>query len=118
MLLDLRGNIPSFLAITDWRYHEVNILDVLLMKPGAIYIMDRGYLDFERLYNVDQAPALFIIRSKANTRMQRLYSQPLDKSCGLRRDQIVVPAGFYSAKCHDLRQSRTPERCEPLNAVV
>ena len=97
-LLDLRGSIPSFIAITDGRYHEVNILDVLLMEPGAIYIMDRGYLDFERLYNVDQAAAFFIIRSKANTRMRRLYSQAVDKSCGLRCDQIVVPAGFYSAK--------------------
>jgi len=97
-LLDLRGNIPSFIAITDGRYHEVNILDVLLMEPGAIYIMDRGYLDFERLYNVDQASAFFIIRSKANTRMRRLYSQPVDKSFGLRCDQIVVPAGFYAAK--------------------
>ena len=97
-LLDLRGNIPSFIAITDGRYHEVNILDVLLMEPGAIYIMDRGYLDFERLYNVDQAAAFFIIRSKANTRLRRLYSQPVDKSCGLHCDQIVVPAGFYSAK--------------------
>ncbi len=97
-LLDLRGNIPSFVAITDGRYHEVNILDVLLMEPGAIYIMDRGYRDFERLYNVDQAAAFFIIRSKANTRMRRLYSQPVDKPCGLRCDQIVVPAGFYAAK--------------------
>jgi hypothetical protein len=97
-LLDLRGNIPSFVAITDGRYHEVNILDVLLMEPGAIYIMDRGYLDFERLYHVDQAAAFFIIRSKANTRMRRLYSQPVYKSCGLRCDQIVVPAGYYSAK--------------------
>ena len=97
-LLDLRGSIPSFIAITDGRYHEVNILDVLLMEPGAIYIMDRGYLDFERLYNVDQAAAFFIIRSKANTRMRRLYSQPVDKSCGLRCDQIVVPAGFYTSK--------------------
>lgn len=97
-LLDLRGNIPSFVAITDGRYHEVNILDVLLMEAGAIYIMDRGYLDFERLYNVDQAAAFFIIRSKANTRMRRLYSQHVDKSCGLRCDQIVVPAGYYSAK--------------------
>jgi hypothetical protein len=97
-LLDLRGNIPSFVAITDGRYHEVNILDVLLMEPGAIYIMDRGYLDFERLYHVDQAAAFFIIRSKANTRMRRLYSQPVYKSCGLRCDRIVVPAGYYSAK--------------------
>ena len=97
-LLDLRGNIPAFIAITDGRYHEVNILDVLLMEPGAIYIMDRGYLDFERLYNVNQAAAFFIIRSKANARMRRLYSQPVDKSCGLRCDQIVVPTGFYSAK--------------------
>jgi len=97
-LLDLRGNIPSFVAITEGRYHEVNILDVLLLEAGAIYIMDRGYIDFERLYNVDQAAAFFIVRSKANTRMRRLYSQPVDKACGLRCDQIVVPSGFYSAK--------------------
>ena len=97
-LLDLRGNIPSFVAITEGRYHEVNILDVLLMEAGAIYIMDRGYLDFERLYNVDQAAAFFIVRSKANTRMRRLYSHAVDKSCGLRCDQVVVPSGFYTAK--------------------
>jgi hypothetical protein len=105
-LLDLRGNIPSFVAITDGRYHEVNILDVLLMEPGAIYIMDRGYLDFERLYNVDQAAAFFIIRSKANTRMRRLYSKPVDKACGLRCDQIVVPAGYYSAKDYPAKLRR------------
>jgi hypothetical protein len=97
-LLDLRGNIPSFVAITGGKYHEVNILDVLLMEAGAIYIMDRGYLDFERLYNVDQASAFFIIRSRVNTRLRRLYSIPVDKSSGLRCDQIVVPAGFYTAK--------------------
>jgi len=97
-LLDLRGNIPSFIAITDGRFHEVNILDVLLLEAGAIYIMDRGYLDFERLYNIDQAAAFFIIRSKANTRMRRLYSHPVDKSTGLCCDQIVVPTGFYTAK--------------------
>ena len=97
-LLDLRGNIPSFVAITDGKHHEVNILDVLLMEAGAIYIMDRGYLDFERLYNVDQASAFFIIRSRVNTRLRRLYSNPVDKSSGLRCDQIVVPAGFYTAK--------------------
>jgi len=105
-LLDLRGNIPSFVAITEGRYHEVNILDVLLMEAGAIYIMDRGYLDFERLYNVDQAAAFFIIRSKANTRMRRLYSHPVDKSCGLRCDQVVVPSGFYTTKKYPGRLRR------------
>jgi len=97
-LLDLKGNIPSFIAITEGRVHEVNILDELIPEAGAIYIMDRGYLDFERLYALDQCSSFFVVRAKANTRLRRLYSMPVDKSCGLRCDQIVVPTGFYARK--------------------
>jgi hypothetical protein len=97
-LLDLKGNIPSFIAITPAKVHEVNILDQLIPEAGAIYIMDRGYLDFERLFLFHQCSSFFIVRAKANTRLRRLYSMPVDKSCGLRCDQIVVPAGFYARK--------------------
>lgn len=97
-LLDLKGSIPSFIAITEAGVHEVNILDELLPEAGAIYIMDRGYLDFERLYVLHQCASFFVVRAKANTRLRRLYSMPVDKSSGLRCDQIVVPAGFYPRK--------------------
>ena len=97
-LLDLKGNIPSFISITEGRVHEVNIFDQLLPEAGAIYIMDRGYLDFERLNSLHQASSFFIVRAKANTRIRRLYSMPVDKSCGLRCDQIIVPTGFYTRK--------------------
>jgi hypothetical protein len=97
-LLDLKGNIPSFIAITEAGVHEVNILDELIPEAGAIYIMDRGYLDFERLYALHQCASFFVVRAKANTGLRRLYSMPVDKSSGLRCDQIVVPTGFYSRK--------------------
>lgn len=97
-LLDLRGNIPSFVDITDGKVHDVNILDVLFIESGAIYLMDRGYLDFRRLYSIHQSGAFFIIPSKSNTKVRRLYSMPVDKTCGLRCDQIVVPTGFYTKK--------------------
>ena len=97
-LLDLKGNIPSFIAITEGRVHEVNILDELIPEAGAIYIMDRGYLDFERLFTFDQCCSFFVVRARANTSLRRLYSMPVDKSCGLRCDQIVVPTGFYARK--------------------
>ena len=97
-LLDLKGNIPSFIAITDAGVHEVNILDELIPEAGAIYIMDRGYLDFERLYALHQCASFFVVRARANTRLRRLYSTSADKSSGLRCDQIVVPAGFYPRK--------------------
>jgi hypothetical protein len=97
-LLDLKGNIPSFIAITEASVHEINILDELIPEPGAIYIMDRGYLDFERLYALNQCGAFFIVRAKSNTSLRRLYSKTVDKSSGLRCDQIVVPTGFYTRK--------------------
>ena len=97
-LLDLRGNIPSFIAITQGRIHEVNILDELIPEAGAIYILDRGYLDFERLYSLHQYACFFVVRARANTGLRRLYSMKVDKSCGLSCDQIVVPTGFYIRK--------------------
>ena len=99
-LLDLRGNIPSFVDITDGKVHDVNILDALIPEPGAIYIMDKAYLDFERLYNLHKNAAYFVIRAKANAQLKRLYSNPVDKSTGLRCDQIVALTGFYSKKAY------------------
>jgi hypothetical protein len=97
-LLDLKGNIPSFIAITAGKVHEVNILDELIPEAGAIYIMDRGYFDFQRLYIFHQCSSFFVVRAKASASLQRLYSMPVDKSCGLRCDQIVLPAAFYARK--------------------
>jgi len=97
-LLDLRGNIPTFLAITDGKVHDVNILDELIPELGAIYVMDRGYLDFSRLYAINQCPAFFVVRSKRNTRYRRIYSRLIDKTTGLRCDQTVAFTGFYTKK--------------------
>jgi len=89
-LLDLRGNIPTFISITDGKVHDVKVLDELLPEPGAFYIMDRAYLDFGRLYALNQFMGFFIIRSKSNTKFRRLYSHEIDKSTGLRCDQTIV----------------------------
>jgi len=97
-LLDLRGSIPTFIEITDGKIHDVNILDELLPEPGCFYIMDRGYLDFNRLYLLHLFHAFFIIRSKSNFQFRRLYSHPIDKSTGLRCDQTIVLTGINSAK--------------------
>jgi hypothetical protein len=97
-LLDLHGNIPSVVIITTGKVHDVNILDQLIIELGAIYIMDRGYLDFTRLYKIHQASAFFVTRTKTNFSRKRLYSQPVDKSTGLQCDQIVVPKGYYAKK--------------------
>jgi len=105
-LLDLRGSIPSFIAITEAKLHDVNILDALVPEPGSIYVMDRGYLDFERLYAFHQAPAFFVIRSKSNTDLRRLYSNPVDKESGVRCDQIVVLGGFYTNQSYPERLRR------------
>jgi len=97
-LLDLRGDIPTFIWITDGKVHDVNVLDHLIPEPGAIYIMDRAYLDFHRLYQMHQSSAIFVTRSKSNTGLRRLYSHKVDKTTGVRCDQIVVPTGFYAKK--------------------
>jgi len=97
-LLDLRGNIPSFIAITDGKVHDVNILDVLIPEAGSIYVMDKAYLDFGRLYDLNQCAAFFVVRAKSNTRLKRLYSNPVDKSTGVQCDQVVILTGFYPKK--------------------
>ena len=97
-LLDLRGNIPSFIHLSDGKFHDVKVLDLLLPEAGAIYTMDRAYLDFERLFELDQAGAFFVTRGKSNLRAQRRYSHPVDRSTGLICDQTVVLTGFYSQK--------------------
>ena len=97
-LLDLRGNIPTLIIITDGKVHDVNILDELLVEPGAIYIMDRGYLDFARLYAMHRSRAFFVIRAKKNLDCRRLYSRPIDKSSRLQCDQVVMLNGYYAHK--------------------
>jgi hypothetical protein len=92
-LLDLRGCIPSVIIVTDGKVHDVNILDQLAFEPGAFYIMDRGYVDFERLRLIGQAGAFFVTRAKKNFDGRRLYSRPVDKATGLRCDQSVVLCG-------------------------
>ena len=105
-LLDLRGNIPSFIAITDGKVHDVNILDLLIPEPGSIYVMDKAYLDFRRLYEFNQCAAFFVVRAKSNTQLKRLYSKPVDKSTGVQCDQIVVLTGFYSRKDYPAKLRR------------
>jgi hypothetical protein len=95
-LLDLRGNIPTFLHISDGKLHDVNVLDLLLPDPGAFYIMDRGYIDFERLHRLHEAGSFFVTRAKSNLKAQRRYSHPVDRSTGLICDQTIVLTGFYS----------------------
>jgi len=97
-LLDLKGDIPSFIWITDGKVHDVNVLDHLIPEAGSIYVMDRAYLDFQRLYQLHQCSAIFVTRSKTNTGLRRLYSHKIDKSTGVRCDQTVVLTGYYSKK--------------------
>jgi hypothetical protein len=99
-LLDLRGTIPSLIIITYGKVHDFNILDQLTFEPGAFYIIDRGYLHFDRLYAMHQASTLFVTRAKSNFRFRRLYSLPVDKSAGVQCDQIIVLEGFYSHKAY------------------
>jgi len=100
-LLDLRGNIPSFLHISDGKLHDVNVLDLLLPEPGAFYVMDRGYIDFERLHCLHEAGSFFVTRAKSNLKAQRRYSHPVDRSTGLICDQTIVLTGFYSRQDFD-----------------
>ena len=97
-LLDLRGNIPTFIHISDGKLHDVNVLDILLPEPGAFYIMDRGYVDFQRLFLLQMAGSFFVIRAKSNTKYRRRYSHPVDKSGGVRCDQSIVLTGVKSAR--------------------
>lgn len=97
-LLDLKGDIPTFIWITDGKVHDVNVLDHLIPEPGAIYVMDRAYLDFRRLYQLHQNSAVFVTRSKTNTGLRRIYSHKSDKAAGIKSDQTVALTGFYSKK--------------------
>lgn len=97
-LLDLRGNIPTFISISSGKKHEVNVLDELLFEPGAFYVMDKGYLDFGRLYRLTQQAAFFVIRAKANQAYRRQQSHSIDKTTGLRSDQTILLTGPLVSK--------------------
>jgi hypothetical protein len=117
-LLDLRGNIPTFIHISGGKLHEVNILDQLVPEPGAFYILDRGFFDFARLYRFHQAGSFFVIRAKAKTKAQRRYSRRVDRSTGLICDQTIFLTGVYSPQDYQapLRRIRfkDPETAKTL----
>jgi transposase len=96
--LDLKGNIPAFFVITEAKVHDVNFLDVLEFEAGAFYVMDRGYFDFERLFKINSAKAFFVIRAKKSISWKRLYSREVDRTLGLRCDQIIKLKNFYAKK--------------------
>jgi IS4 transposase len=97
-LLDLRGAIPAFIHISDGKMHEVNVLDFLPIEAGAFYVMDRGYLDFDRLYKLHQAGAFFVTRAKRGMDARRVYSAAVDRNAGVICDQTIAMNGFYVAK--------------------
>jgi len=99
-LLDLRGNIPAFIHITNGKVHDVNVLDQFLPESGAFYVMDRGYIDFERLYRFTLESAFFVVRAKTNVLLRRRYSHPVDPATGVRSDQTVVLASLESASVY------------------
>ena len=99
-LLDLHGNIPTFIRITDGTVHDVNILDEILPEVGAFYVLDRGYLDFERLFVFTLCSAFFVVRTKQNVLLQRRYSRPVDKTLGVRSDHTVILTTLESAKVY------------------
>jgi transposase len=99
-LLDLHGNIPTFIRITEGKVHDVNILDEILPEVGAFYIMDRGYIDFERLYVFTLCSAFFVVRTKENVLLQRRYSHPVDKTTGVRSDHTVILTAINSAMAY------------------
>lgn len=104
--LDLRGPIPTFIHISDGKLHDVNVLDLIRPEPGAYYVMDRGYIDFERLYQLHLEQSFFVIRSKDNLQFRRIYSNPANKDAGLICDQIIQLTGFYPAKHYPERLRR------------
>jgi hypothetical protein len=106
-LLDLRGNIPSFIHISDGKMLDVHALDMLLPEPGAIYVMDRGYIDFARLYVLQQTGAFFVTRAKSNLDAHRVYSAPTDRSTGVIADQIIALDGAKTSKDYPLHLRRT-----------
>jgi len=104
--LDLRGPIPTFIHISDGKLHDVNVLDLIMPEPGAYYVMDRGYIDFERLYQLHLEQSFFVIRSKDNLQFRRIYSNPANKDAGLICDQIIQLTGFYPSKYYPERLRR------------
>ncbi len=99
-LLNLRGSIPEFIHISDGKLHDVNVLDILIAEPGAFYVMDRGYVDFRRLYAMHQALAFFVTRAKRRFQFRRRYSRGVDKTTGLRCDQTIILTGVDTATCY------------------
>jgi hypothetical protein len=118
-LLDLRGSIPSFIHITDGKTHEVNVLDDLVIERGAFYLLDRGYLDFSRLFVIHQAQAFFVTRAKSNTKFKRRYSHPVDRThTSVLCDQTGVLSVFYSRKDYPAALRRVVVRDESGKRVV
>jgi len=105
-LLDLRGNIPSFIHISDGKLHDVHALDMLLPEAGAIYVMDRGYVDFGRLYGLHQAGAFVVTRAKSNLNAHRVYSAATDRAAGVIADQTIALDGHYTAKDYPIHLRR------------
>ena len=99
-LLDLHGNIPTFIRVTSGDVHDVNILDEIMPEAGAFYVMDRGCIDFQRLFVFTLSSAFFVVRTKSNVLLQRRYSHPVDKSTGVRSDQTVILTSFESASAY------------------
>ena len=117
-LLDLRGGIPTFIHISDGKLHDVNVLDLLLPEPGAFYVMDRGYLDFERLYILHQAGSFFVTRAKSNFKFKRIGSRPVDKASGLICDQTIELTVFYSRQGYPGRLRRIRYRDDEGRRLV
>jgi len=117
-LLDVRGSIPSFIHISNGRLADVKVLDLLITEPGAFYLMDRAYLDFDRLYTLHQTGSFFVTRPKSNTQLRRLYSRPVDRSSGVICDQLVEFTVFYSQKDYPERLRRIAYRDEEGRRVV
>jgi len=116
-LLDLQGNIPTFIHISDGKLHDVNVLDLLIPEPGAFYIMDRGHVGFERLFTLHRTGRFFVIRAKSDTKYRRRYSHPGDESGGVRCDRTIALSGLKSVcdyllplrriRYHDVQISKT-----------
>ncbi len=117
-LLDLRGSIPSFIHVSDGKLHDVHALDLLVPEPGAIYVMDRGYVDFARLYRLHLAGAFFMTRAKSNLKAHRVYSAQTDRCAGILCDQTIALDGFYSKQDYPAHLRRVrfndPETGKPL----
>lgn len=117
-LLDIQGSIPVFIEITSGLVHDVNILDVLIPEPGSFYIMDRAYLDYERLYRIKENLGYFIIRAKKNMKFYRMQSKKVDKSTGLRCDQVIRLSGYKTRKCYPDKLRRVKYHDRETNKIL